>query len=120
VREIKGNVAVIKLLIDKNDTREPVDSASAIEVPISTLTPLEELLHWHLQCKICGGSHRDPEPAIIPPTIRRGSMPIRMPQQIACPKFPDKSEIYTHEDWCLLTQSEFRELLKERQEETRP
>ena len=108
VLEIKGHVARIKLLANKKDTGEPVELNYIIEVPISALTALEELRYWYLQCKICGGSHREPDPAVIPTGIRRDSMPIRMLQKVACPKFPDKSEIYTREDWRLLTESEFR------------
>jgi hypothetical protein len=107
VLEIKDDIARIKLVGNKKDTGEPVELNYIIEVPISALTALEELRYWYLQCKICGGSHREPDPAVIPTGIRRDSMPIRIQQKVVCPKFPDKSEIYTHEDWRLLTESQF-------------
>jgi hypothetical protein len=40
-------------------------------------------------------------------------MPVRLPVRMACPKFPGKFEIYTHEDWCLLTQSKFKASIKQ-------
>lgn len=107
VLEIKDHTARIRLLANKKDTGEPVELNYVIEVPISALIPLEELRYWYLQCKICGGSHREPGPAVIPKGIKRGSMPVRMQERVACPKVPNKSEIYTQEDWRLLTQSEF-------------
>lgn len=109
VVEIKGHVARIRLLANKKDTGEPVELNYIIEVPISALIPLEELRHWRLvQCKICGGSHSDPEPAVIPPVIGRNSMPFRVEQSVECPRFPGKSAIYKHNDWLLLTDSEFK------------
>jgi hypothetical protein len=109
VWELKEHVARIKLLANKKDTGEPVDLNYIIEVPISALTPFGELRHWRLaQCKICGGSHSDPEPAVIPPGVGGNSRPIRMQMSVECPRFPGKSAIYTHDDWLLLTDSEFK------------
>ena len=113
VLEIKDHTARIRLLGNNKDTGEPVELNHIIEVPISVLTPLEELRYWYLQCKVCRGSHLEPGPAKLPKGTRRGSMPVRMPDRVACPKFPDKFEIYTHEDWRLLTQSEFMASVKQ-------
>jgi hypothetical protein len=113
VVEIKDHTARIRLLGNKKDTGEPVELNHIIEVPILVLTPLEELRYWYLQCKICGASHREPVPAQLPKGTRRGSMPVRLAERMACPKFPDKFEIYTHEDWCLLTQSKFKASIKQ-------
>lgn len=112
VLEIKDHTARIRLLANKKETGEAVELDHIIEVPISVLTPLEELRYWYLQCKICGGSHLEPGPAKLPKGTRRGSIPVRMQERVACPKFPDKSEIYTHDDWRLLTESEFKASVK--------
>ena len=108
IMEIKEHVARIRLLANKKDTGEPVDLKYTIEVPISALTALEGLRYWRLaRCKICGGSHSEPEPAVIPPGIGRNSMPMRMEQSVECPRFPGKAAIYKYDDWVLMTDSEY-------------
>lgn len=109
VVEIKDHTARIRLLANKKDTGEAVELNYIIEVPISALTALEGLRYWRLaRCKICGGSHSEPEPAVIPLGIGRNEMPVRMEQSVECPRFPGKAAVYKYDDWALMTDAEFK------------